>query len=363
VLRSHKALERKRNKTHREGLLYFGALREILLIAFSLGFVMTSLWQASSLLNIHLSPQKSESANSDIDPVMNLALNQEHLTLFTRSITGKLSQISLKTGVMSPRPVPMNVAGVAMSSDASTIVVLEEWPEDRQIHHRIDIIKDDRIVLSEELKLEPFADASVYISPNGNVVMSFSSRGHGIGWDLTDSEPRRWEISVGPISHMNCLSPDGLRLLISSKDGPPYLCDAQTGEGRLFLDRVERGCQSVAWSADGNQLSIGDQGGDVHVFDTVTGQRTWHQKLNMQFARSVAFSHDGENLAVGGFDEVIRVWDLSRPDQQPIQLKGQSGVIRSLIFTDSNKNLISGSFNGTIFEWSLANQNCIRRFQ
>ena len=77
----------------------------------------------------------------------------------------------------------------------------------------------------------------------------------------------------------------------------------------------------------------------------------------------MAFSSDGDKLAVGGFDEIIRVWNLTEPEQPPIRLKGQLGVIRSLVFTASNEKLISGSFNGTIFEWSLANQTCTRQFQ
>ena len=344
-------------------MLYLGALRELLVLTFAVGLVMAFLLQANALMNVNLSAQKSESQNKDALPVMNLAIDQEKLTLFTHSMTGKLSQISLETGIMSARPAPDNVASVAMSADASTIAILEEWAEDRRIHHRIDVISDDQIVVSEKLDFEPFTDVSVYISSDAKSVMSFSGSGTGIGWDLTDSAPHRWTISVGPMNHVNGLSPDGRRLFVSSSKGAPFICDSRTGEAKVFLDPVQKTCQCVAWSADGHRISIGDYGGGIHVFDVLTGQRIWHNKIQLEFARSVAFSRDGEKLAVGAFDEIIRVWDLCRPDQQPIQLKGQSGVIRSLVFTPSGESLISGSFNGTIFEWSLANQSSTRQFQ
>ncbi len=363
VLRSQKAIERKQSLIRRGGLLYFGALRELFIIALAVGFVTTSLWQANSLLNMHLSSQASDTAHTDILPVINLALDSKNLTLFTRAITGKLSQISLETGKLTSRPIPNDSVAVAMSSHASTIAVLEEWAEDRRIHYRVDIIKDDQIVVSEELKLELYSDASVYISLDGNVVMGFSGEGKGVGWDLTKSSTRRWTIDVGPINHMNCLSPDGQRLFVTSKIGPPFICDSQSGETRIPLNHVARASQCVAWSADGTRLAVGDLSGGVHVFNALNGQRIWHEKIKLEFARSVAFSSDGCKLAVGGFDEIIRVWNLSEPDLQPVQLKGQIGTIRSLVFNASNENLVSGSYNGTILEWSLANQNCVRKFQ
>lgn len=363
VLRAQKILKRERNHCRRGGLLYLGALREVFVITLAVGLVMTSLWQVSWLLDVHLSTQKSDSPNSDARPVINLAVNQEHLTLFTHAITGKLSQISLETGTLSSRPVPKDTVAVAMSAKAGTIAMLEEWSEDRQMCHRVDVVRNDQIVVSEEVNFEAYSDVSIYASSDGNYVMCFSGQGTGIGWDLTESTPRRWTTNVGPMTHINRLSPDGHRLFISSQNGPPFICDARTGEARILLAHVERVCQSVTWSADGNRLLIGDYGGGIHVFDALSGQRIWHHKLDFQFARSVAFSDDGDKFAAGGFDEIIRVWDLSQPDQQPIQMKGQRGVIRSLVFTASNENLISGSFNGTIFEWSLANQACVRKFQ
>jgi WD40 repeat protein len=363
VLRAQKILERERNHGRRGGLLYLGALRELFVITFAVGLVMTSLWQASSLLDAHLSTQKSDSLDSDAWPVMNLAVDQEHLTLFTHAMTGKRSQISLETGTLTSRPVPKNVVAVAMSAKACTNAMLEEWAEDRRVHHRVNVIRNDQIVISEEMNFEEYSEVSVLISSDGNVVMCFSCQGAAIGWDLTESVPCRWTIDVGPINHRNWLSPDGRRLFVSSRKGPSFICDAKTGEARMSLDQIKGNCSCVSWSADGNRLSIGDLGGGVHVIDALTGQRIWHNKLDVEFARSVAFSDDGDKLAIGGFDEFIRVCDLSRPDQQPIQLKGQSGVIRSLVFTASNENLISGSFNGTIFEWSLANQTCVRKFQ
>ncbi len=363
MLRSQKIHERQRSHIRRRGLLYLGAMRELFVISLGVGLVMASLWQASSLLGIHLSPQKTDSQSGDVLPVMNIAVNQEHLTLFTHAMEGKLSQISLESGISTTRPTPKNVNAVAMSADASTVAMLEQWAEDRQIHHRVDVIRNDQIVASEELHLEPYTDASVSISQDGNVVMSFSSLGMSIGWDLTESSPCRWSIDIGPTNHINSVSPDGHRLFVSSKNGHPFLCDSRTGESRILLSQIDKTCQCVAWSADGNRLSIGDFRGGIHVFDALTGQRIWHHKLNFQFAKSVAFSNDSQKLAVGGFDEFIRVWDLARTDQQPIRLKGQRGIIRDLVFTVPNETLISGSFDGTIFEWSLVDQTCIRKFQ
>lgn len=104
VLRPQKVLERNTNPIRRGGMLYLGALRELFVITLAVGIVTTSLWQANSILNMHLSAKTSDTAINDVMPVMNLAINETHLTLFTHAMTGKLGQISLETNELSAQP-------------------------------------------------------------------------------------------------------------------------------------------------------------------------------------------------------------------------------------------------------------------
>jgi WD40 repeat protein len=363
VLRTRSILKKQGHQIRRGGLMYLGALRELLIVALAVGTVMTTLWQASTLLDLHLSSQKGESATRESMPVLSLVVDQENQRLFAYSWVGTLREFSLKTGIVSSRIVPQNIVEVAMSANNFTTAMHAEWAEERRIHHRVDVIRNDQIVISEEVDFGMSTSACITISASGNIVMCFSAEGIGIGWNLTESEPHRWEINVGKNDHVNCLSPDGHRLFVSSADGHAFICDPITGEAKILINDIERSCRSVAWSADGKRLSIADQEGGVHVVDAVTGKRTWHVKLNFEFARSLALTNDGKKIAAGGFDHTIRVWDLTRPDQAPILLKGQLGVIRSLAFNASNETLISGSFNGSIFEWTLSDQTIARQFQ
>lgn len=346
---------------YRRGFFCLGALRELFVIGAVVGCVLTMVWQANLTLSVHAKSQQKVDELSFA--IKGISIDRDKSALIAWNWPRELKTINLETGIASPLRIPEGCVSSVTSARNSTTVMMAEWTENYQLRHRVDIVCQDELTMSEEVIFEPPTAASISVSTDGQIVALLSGDGHVIGWDLTESNRFRWEFQLGTTSPRCSLSPDGRRLFIAPSKGNIFLCDARTGANRTNLGETELDCRSMDWSDDGRQLAVGDASGGISVFESDSGKRIWHERIKFEFARSVAFSADGNLLAVGGFDQTIRVWNLSQPDNPPINLTGQKGVIRALKFTPSDQALISGSLDGSIYEWSLASGMSIRRLQ
>lgn len=347
----------------RIGMMYLGALREILVISLASGLVLIALSNAKTVLLWNSPAQDHGALNANAKPVLGLGFDDERNLLSVHSWPGEFEEIHLETGEISTRRSPHGLFSAAVSRRNSTRILLSQWVDDSEVHHELFVLRDSDVVVAEKLDLAAIADSDVRISADGSVAVVVQHEGLVIGWDLSASTPVRWEYHLCCAAPTNSLSSDGRRLLIVNDDGDATICDAQTGVRQIRLAGDLYNIRSAAWSRDGQRVAIGSQSGEVTVFETQTGERVWQIRLDFLFPRCVAFSDDGHLLGVGGFDKQIRVWDLSSPAQEPLVLKGDSSVVHNLVFACSDSRLYSGSNDGTIREWSLTDAKLIRQLR
>jgi WD40 repeat protein/energy-coupling factor transporter ATP-binding protein EcfA2 len=83
-------------------------------------------------------------------------------------------------------------------------------------------------------------------------------------------------------------------------------------------------------------------------------QLTGHSSVGV--VRRVTFSPDGHLLASASWDNVIRLWDTSDPNNpQPVgqPLRGHTGFVSSVAFSPDGKTLASSSIDKTVRIWDL----------
>ncbi len=349
----------KPKELHRAGFLYLTAVREVGLICLGLTLILSLLLRGHTLLQSDVADQ-SPAAHRIGYSVLGITVDQDQQQLVALTWPGELHRIDLATGATSPQSASKNLVSAVTSAKNSTTVMLWEWAEDSQIHHCVHIDRQETRLVTNEWVFDSVSTASISVSFAGEFALLITSEGDVVGWDLSPPTPVEWKFRIGKVGPESRLSSDGRQILVNSRDGKSFLCDARTGTGRIELDEMRDCCRCTAWSRDGKLLAVGDQAGNVHLFETETGIRIWHDQLPSGFARSAALSHDGTRLAVGGFDHIIRVWDVTKVCKRPVEFTGQIGITRCLAFTPSDQTLISGSLGGKIHEWSLDQGTVIR---
>jgi WD40 repeat protein/serine/threonine protein kinase len=184
----------------------------------------------------------------------------------------------------------------------------------------------------ELLSLKDRGASSVSFSPDGQRLVSGSSRGTLRIWDLqTGQEIRTLKGGGGSV----VFSPDGQRLASSSADKTVKVWDAHKDQEPLTLRGAGDG--SVAFSPDFRRLASASADNTVTVRDAQTGQPTLTLKGHTVLVRSVAFSPDGKRLASATWNDA-KVWD-AQTGQELLTIEGRFG---SVAFSPDGKRLASG---------------------
>jgi len=209
---------------------------------------------------------------------------------------------------------------------------------------------------------------TVEYSPDGKFVLTGSSAGTALLWDLdTGLELRRFEIP-GLYLHAAAFSPDG-RTALTATDNTVALWDVVTGAelrrfaGDLYMGQV----MSVAFSPDGNTVLAGAWGPAARLWDVATGtelqrfgRKNWSGSSSL--VNSVAFSADGRTVLTGsGNDNVARLWDVASGAESQTFV-GHSNHVTSAAFSPDGKNVLTGSDDQTARLWDLATGAELRQF-
>lgn len=168
-----------------------------------------------------------------------------------------------------------------------------------------------------------------------------------------------------PVTHLqfsNQLEDNTYLLISGCKDGNPMLRNWVGDWVGTFL-----GHKGAVWSSkislDTSRAATGSADFSAKVWDTYSGEAL-HTFQHEHIVRTVALSPQAtpQYLLTGGHEKKIRLFDLGRPDAQPLILGGAypnntstKGNIRSLVWDEGQNGVIgiSAGEDGIVRWWDL----------
>ncbi len=208
-----------------------------------------------------------------------------------------------------------------------------------------------KLVVHSPAFAKPVDSAS--FSPDGTRVLSVSASNDQPTIFGQGAEARIWDAQTGrligePMRHTNAItsadfSPDGTRVLTSSRDGTAQIWNAANGKPAGPPLKCSLSVYFAEFSPDGKRVLTGSGDGFIRIWDV---QSPRHALKEINFVHfpdwpiAGTFSRDGQQiLAVSDF-QTARIWDATsgQPFAGPIR---DGDLIKSAVFTPDGKGLMT----------------------
>lgn len=114
------------------------------------------------------------------------------------------------------------------------------------------------------------------------------------------------------------------------------------------------GHKGAVWNArlskDASKAVTGSADFSAKVWDTMNGQEL-HSFVHNHIVRAVDFNQDGTKIMTGGKEQIVRVFDLYRPDAPAFELKGHTGMVQAVCWDEPRHTVLSASDDKTVRVW------------
>ncbi|KAH8521093.1 hypothetical protein H0E87_002231 [Populus deltoides] len=159
------------------------------------------------------------------------------------------------------------------------------------------------------------------------------------------------------------VTPDGFFLISASKDSSPMLRNGETGD---WIGTFE-GHKGAVWSCclDTNALRAASGSADfsAKLWDALTGDELQSFE-HKHIVRACAFSEDTHLLLTGGFEKILRIFDLNRPDAPPREVDNSPGSIRTVAWLHSDQTILSSCADiGGVRLWDIRSGKIVQTLE
>eukprot|EP00061_Rhincodon_typus_P016229 g44331.t1 len=130
-------------------------------------------------------------------------------------------------------------------------------------------------------------------------------------------------------------------------NGKPMMRQGDTGDWiGTFL-----GHKGAVWGAtlnkEANRAATAAADFSAKVWDAVTGDEMI-TLAHKHIVKTVDFTQDSNNLLTGGQDKVLRIYDLNKPESEPLEISGHSSGIKKALWCNGDRQIISAADDKTV---------------
>jgi WD40 repeat protein len=145
-------------------------------------------------------------------------------------------------------------------------------------------------------------------------------------------------------------SPDGTRIVTSSRDKTARIWDARTGVQLAALSGHDSAVVCAAYSPDGTRIVTSSFDKTARIWDARTGAQLAVLSGHDSFVVSAAYSPDGARIVTASTDKTARIWD-ARSGKQLAVLSGHHEVVYSAAYSPDGTRIVTASTDKTARIW------------
>jgi WD40 repeat protein len=204
--------------------------------------------------------------------------------------------------------------------------------------------------------VHPGAVSQAQFSVGGSRLLTLCPGHEARVWDMTTGNP----LTPGSTNFADvscaCLSPDGHRFAVGSKNDTVWQVDADSGLAigvgiKMGPEKSSYGAEHLIFSPDGTCLltcrsEYGRQGvnrwGEARIWDASTGQPLTPPMTHTNVLYGACWSPDGQRVATTGEDEIGCIWDAKSGARLAVFTNG--GRMYHVVFSPDSRRVASGGW-------------------
>jgi len=145
-------------------------------------------------------------------------------------------------------------------------------------------------------------------------------------------------------------SPDGNRIVSASEDKTARIWDAHTGAQLIVLAGHRDRVYSAAFSPDGRLIVSASEDRTARIWDARTGAKLAILAGHGNAVYSAAYSADGRRIVTASRDKTARIWD-ARTGAQLAVLRGHDDRVDSAAYSPDGTRIVTASWDTTARVW------------
>ena len=209
---------------------------------------------------------------------------------------------------------------------------------------------------------------TLYGHTNQIECVAFSPDGSRIVTSSRDGTARVWSARAGlPLLELKghtgavtgaAFSPNGLQIVTGNTDGTARIWDARTGTTIHVLTGHKLQVLGVAISPDGTRIVTASGDHTAKVWDVKTGKRLFDLTGHTLDVNSASFSRDGTRIVTAAVDNTAKIWDAATGGHR-FNLIGHTDIVNAASFSPDGTRIVTAANDNRAKLWDAETGACL----